>query len=239
MFTLEQFDHFLFAFDGVILDSAELTVSAFGELYADHGDDVRGMVEAYRRAHPGEPRHEQVRMLHRTLLGEELSPAETSMECDKLGEIILDDMIDCPLMPDIAEALQLLNARGIAAHIVSSMPQDELRTIVARKGLTRQFRSVLGAPLSQGMNCEAIFAASRADRARCLFVGATMADYRCATNVGVPFLEIGEFATAPFPFGTHVTERLGDLFLDVATARLGRAFPPSAPVELGRRFRAV
>lgn len=239
MFTLGQFDHFLFAFDGVILDSAELTVSAFGELYADHGDDVRGMVEAYRRAHPGEPRHEQIRMLHRTLLGEELTPAETGAECGRLGEIILDDIVDCPLMPDIAETLQLLNARGIAAHIVSSMPQDELRTIVTRRGLARHFRSVQGAPLSQEMNCEAIFAASRADRVRCLFVGATMADYRCATNIGIPFLGIGEFATAPFPFGTHVTERLGDIFLDIATTRLGRTFSTPAPVELVRRFRSA
>lgn len=239
MFTLGQFDHFLFAFDGVIVDSAELTVSAFGELYADHGDDVRGMVEAYRRAHPGEPRQEQLRMLHRTLLGEELTPARASMECDRLGEIILDEMVDCPLMPDIAETLHILNARGIAAHIVSTIPQSELRTVVSRKGIARHFRSVQGAPQSQEASCEAIFAGGRVDRVHCLFVGATLADYRCATNVGIPFLGIGEFASAPFPFGTHVTERLGDTFLDIATARLGRAFSAPSRMELGRRFRAI
>lgn len=239
MFTLAQFDHFLFAFDGVIIDSAELTISAFGEIYADHGEDVRGMVEAYQRAHPGEPRHEQIRMLHRTLLGEELVPAEIRAECDRLGEIILDEILDCPLMPDIAETLRVLHARGLAAHIVSDMPQDELRAIINRKGLANHFQSAQGAPLSREMICETIFAASRADRARCLFIGATLADYRCATNVGIPFIGIGEFATAPFPFGTHVAERLGDLFLDIATARLGRGFSAPASVEPGRRFRAA
>lgn len=239
MFSLAQFDSFLFAFDGVLVDSADLTVSAFGELYAHHGDDVRGMVEAYQRAHPGEPRHEKIPMFHRTLLGEELTRSEIQAECDRLGEIILDEIVDCPLMPDIAETLHVLDARAIASHIVSSIPHHELRTIVARKGLAGHFQSVHGAPLPKEMICEAIFASSNVDRARCLFVGTTMADYRCATNVGIAFLGIGEFMTSPFPFGTQVVERLGEVFLEIATARLGRAFTSPQPIELGRRFKAA
>lgn len=239
MFTLAQFNCFLFAFDGVIIDSAELNISAYGELYADHGEDIRGMVEAYQRAHPGEPRHEKIPMLHRTLLGEELAPAKIEAECDRLGEIILEEIIDCPLMPDIAKTLEVLRARGIASHIVSSIPHEELRAIVARKGLARHFDSVHGAPPSKEMICEAIFAAGQADRARCLFIGTTTADYRCAANVGIPFLGIGEFATAPFPFGTQVVERLGEVFIEIATTDLARPFAFPASIELGRRFRAA
>jgi phosphoglycolate phosphatase-like HAD superfamily hydrolase len=240
MYTLPMFDTFLFALDGVLVDSAELIVSAFGELYAEHGAEARGMVEAYQRAHPGEARPERIAMFHRSLLGEELIGAELTAECDRLGQIILDEIADCPLMPDIAEALRVLRARGIATHIVSNAPQRELEAIVALKGLTGQFRSVHGAPRSREQICEAILNTRRIDRTRCLFVGNTMADYRCAASVGVHFLGIGAFATAPFPFGTIVTERLGDSFLDIATARLARPIVPAArPIGFGRRFRTV
>lgn len=239
MFTLPQFDHFLFAFDGVLVDSAELTISAFGELYADHGDEVRGMVEAYQRAHPGEARHERIPMFHRSLLGEELTRAEIEAECDRLADIIGDEMVDCPLMSDIAETLEVLRARGIGSHIVSSVPPEEIATMVARKGFAPHFRSIHGAPLSREIICEAIFAANCADRARCLFVGNSMADYRCASNVGAQFIGIGDYATSPFPFGTLVVERLGEAFLEIATARLGRPLATPKPLELGRRFRSA
>ena len=239
MYSLSQFDTFLFALDGVVLDSIELTISAFGELYAEHGDEPRGMVEAYQRAHPGEPRAERIAMFHRSLLGEELARAEIAHESDRLGQIILDEIGTCPLMPDIAETLEVLSARRIAAHIVSNVPQQELDAIVAIKGLSSRFRSVHGAPLSRDLICEAIFAASRADRSRCLYIGNTMADYRCAASIGIHFLGIGEFASAPFPFGSQVAEQLGDVFLEIATARLGRPFDMPRPIELGRRFRGA
>ena len=239
MFTLSQFDHFLFAFDGVLLDSTELTISAFGELYAEHGDEVRGMVDAYQRAHPGEARHERIAMFHRSLLGEELTRAEIEAECDRLADIIGDEIVDCPLMPDIAETLAVLNARGIACHMVSNIPPDEIATTVMRKGISPYFGSIHGAPLSRDINCEAIFATHRAERARCLFVGNTMADYRCASNIGAHFIGIGDYAASPFPFGTVVVERLGEVFLEIATAHLGRATIAPKPLELGRRFRAA
>lgn len=239
MYTLPMFDTFLFAFDCVVVDSAELAISAFGELYAEHGEDVRGMVEAYQRAHPGEARHERIAMFHRSLLGEELGSEEIAAECDRLGQIILDEIADCPLMPDIVETLRVLRARGIAAHIVSHVPQDELEAIVALKGLAGHFRSINGAPPSRELVCDAIFAADRLDRARCLFVGNTMADYRCAASVGIHFVGIGDFASAPFPFGTQLADRLGDMFLEIATARLGRSFVAPQPIGFGRRSRTT
>ena len=239
MFTLAQFDTFLFGFDGVVLDSAELMISAFGELYADHGDEARGMVEAYQRTHPGEARPERIAMFHRSLLGEDLNRAEIEAECDRLSRIILEEIADCPLMPDIDETLSVLRAHGISGHIVSNMPQQELEEILSRKSLAHRFRSAHGGPPSREIICEAIFAANRVDRGRCLFIGTSMAEYRCATNIGAHFIGIGDDATSPFPFGTQVVHRLGEAFLEIAAARLGAGVAFSRPIELGRRFRAA
>lgn len=239
MLMLSQFDAIFFDFDGVIVDSVELKISAFGELYADHGEEIRGMVEAYQRAHPGETRFEKIPMFHRSLLGIELSPAAIAAECDRLGEIILDEVVACPLMPDIAEALRVLRSRDIPCHIVSGTPQDELAEIVERKGIGHFFRSIHGSPRSKSAISEDIFAMCGYDRSRSLFIGDAMTDYRCAIACNMPFLGIGDLAGSPFPFGTHVVERLGETFLEIATARLGRRYITPRPATFGRRIRAA
>lgn len=199
-----------FDFDGVIVDSVEAKIAAFGELYQPFGADVRRAVEAYQRAVPGETRFNKIPRFHRDLLGLNLSPEEVETWCKRLSQIVLAQVVACPLLPDVAPVLSLLQRRRIPAHIVSGTPHDELQTIVQRKGLTAFFESSRGSPQGKADIVQDILARAQLRAQDCLFIGDAMADYECAVETGADFLGIMTRGAHPFPDDTNVVMRLRD-----------------------------
>ncbi len=211
--SLSQYDGIFFDFDGVIADSVDAKIMAFGELYREFGPEIRAAVMAYQRAVPGETRFDKIPKFHRELLGIELSADEIAQWCDRLSDIVLDEVVASPLLPDVPEVLALLQARGVPAHIVSGTPHDELHVIVDRMNLRHFFASARGAPQKKAVIVEEILAVEGWDRARCLFVGDAMTDYDCAVTCGLDFLGCATDGRGPFPHGTTVVSRLGEAFL--------------------------
>ncbi|MEO1488383.1 MAG: HAD family hydrolase [Pseudomonadota bacterium] len=208
-----------FDFDGVVVDSVDAKIKAFGELYAPFGDDVRRAVEEYQRAVPGETRFEKIPRFHRELLGEELSAEETQIWCNRLSDIVLEQIVACPLLPDVIDVLSLLARRGIAAHVVSGTPQDELCIIAERKGLAPFFESLRGAPERKAPIVRDILSSSGFKAADCLFIGDAMTDYNAARETGTAFLGCAPDGTGPFPEGTIVVKRLQAAFFPKNTMR--------------------
>ena len=217
--SLSRFDCVFFDFDGVIADSVDAKINAFGELYREFGEAVRLAVMAYQRAVPGETRFDKIPKFHRELLGVTLSPEEVLLWCEKLSDIVLDEVVASALLPDVPEILKLLRTRGIAAHIVSGTPEDELQVIVDRKGLRPFFDSARGAPRKKHAIVEDIMAADGLSRERCLFVGDAMTDYDCAQACGIAFLGVKTHGQSPFPTGTPAVDRLGEALLPKGKAR--------------------
>lgn len=210
---IEQYACVFFDFDGVIVDSVEAKITAFGELYADFGPDVRRAVEDYQRVVPGETRFEKIPRFHRELLGEELSEAEIQIWCDRLSDIVLDEVVACPLLPDVADALGLLARAGVAAHVVSGTPEAELGVIAHRKGLAPFFESLRGAPEKKANIVRGIMAAGALRQDQCLFIGDAMTDFDAAIDCGIDFLGRADDGVGPFPAGTQVVTRLGEALL--------------------------
>lgn len=213
MISPSRFDCVFFDFDGVIADSVDAKIAAFGELYREYGEGVRAIVMAYQRAQPGETRFEKIPKLHRDLLGITLSPEEVGDRCDRLSAIVLDQVVASALLPDVPDVLRLLREAGVAAHVVSGTPHDELQMIVDRKGLRAFFASTRGAPETKVSIVRDIMAREGLSADRCLFVGDAMIDYRCAQACGIAFLGRADRGMSPFPAATWVVEDLGEAFL--------------------------
>ncbi|MEQ8771894.1 MAG: HAD hydrolase-like protein [Erythrobacter sp.] len=204
-------DCVFFDFDGVIVDSLEAKIAAFGDLYAEFGAEVRASVEAYQRAVPGETRYAKIPRFHRELLGIELSQAEIAAWAERLRHIVADRVIACPLLPGVTQTLALLARRGTCAHVVSGTPEDELAAIAEAKGLTPFFRSLRGSPRTKPEIVREILSAEGFAPENCLFVGDAISDHACAEQCGLGFL--GRAGRAhPFPDGTVVVENLLEFF---------------------------
>ncbi|MEO0439491.1 MAG: HAD-IA family hydrolase [Pseudomonadota bacterium] len=222
--SLSQYDCIFFDFDGVIADSVDAKITAFGQLYDEFGPDVRRAVEDYQRAVPGETRFDKIPRFHSELLGISLSEAEIIQWCDKLSSIVLDEVVKSDLLPDVPEVLANLERQNIQAHIVSGTPHDELQIIVDRKGLAPFFRTARGAPEKKASIVRDIMATEALTASQCLFVGDAMTDFDCAEQCDMAFLGRAEPFGNPFPAGTFVVQRLGEYFLsDKREAATGSA----------------
>ncbi len=207
-----QYSCVFFDFDGVIADSVDAKISAFGQLYAAFGDDVRQAVEDYQRAVPGETRFEKIPRFHTELLDVDLSPAEVQQWSDRLSDIVMEEVIKSAIMPAVHDVLAMLVRQKIPAHVVSGTPQDELEIIVQRKGLAPFFQTLRGSPEGKSSIVRSILARDGHAASRCLLIGDAMSDYNCAETCGLDFLGRADPARHPFPAGTMVVEQLGAYF---------------------------
>lgn len=180
----------LFDFDGVIADSTQVKVKAFATLFAPYGTSVQEAVVRYHLANGGMPRREKLRHCLQAIAGQ--APVEE--ELDRLGrafaDLVRDEVVAAPLMPGAKASLELLKKNATPAFVVSGTPADEMRLIVARKGLAPYFVEVHGSPQAKPGVVADILARHRFVPDRCLFVGDALADYRAAATNGLRFLGI-------------------------------------------------
>jgi len=238
-----EYAQIFFDFDGVIVDSVEAKIDAFGELYSPYGADIRRKVEAYQRAVPGETRYDKIPRFHRDYLGQDLSDADLQSWSERLSKIVLDTVVACPLLPDVDITLATLQRLKVPAHIVSGTPHLELQEIVARKGIQHFFKQVRGAPEKKAAIVHDILDGTGVDLKDCLFVGDAITDFDCAKTCAMDFLGCAANGAHPFEPGTPVVDRLGEYFpngFEDTTARPAQPAQPSPaqPAQPSHEFKA-
>lgn len=193
-------DAVFFDFDGVLVDSCEVKARAFAALYADDHPGIVADVLAYHQANMGVVRHKKFEYFERTLLSREPTPERLGHLCEKFEAAVVEAVIACPEISGAGQLLQDLNAARTPCYVASGTPEPELRTIVERRGLTRHFRAVRGAPAEKHEILTEETLTNGHDLSRCLMVGDAMTDYKAARAVGMPFLGVvPEGAASPFP----------------------------------------
>ena len=200
-----------FDFDGVIVESVDIKVAAFRGLYADQGEDVIAKVLAHHHEHGGISRVVKIRDCHRMFLGIDLDDAEVAELAASYARLVEDAVCACDAVPGALEFLSKNDGRW-KIFAVSGTPQDELRRITDRRGLTKYFDAVYGSPRGKEEIIEDVL--GRYDRmpAESVMVGDTMTDYRAAMATGVPFIgRVDPVRENPFPSGVRVVPDLAGL----------------------------
>ena len=194
----------LMDFDGVILDSMQLKTQAFATVYGDEAAAKREEVLAYQRLHGGVTRRTKFAYFERHIFARSGDAAVVERLADTYRGLIYDAVVACAFVPGAERFLDLAQGR-IELHLISGTPQDELRDIVALRGLTRYFRSVVGAPTTKRDAFAAILAVHRHPPAATVAIGDATTEYDAACELGIPFVAV-------VPPGA------------------GNAFPPAVPV---------
>jgi phosphoglycolate phosphatase-like HAD superfamily hydrolase len=202
----------VFDFDGVVLESVDIKTTAFRRLAAPHGDDAARRLVDYHLEHGGISRFEKLRWFHREVLGSELSDERCAQLGDEFSALVLDEVLRCAFVPGARELLDRLAADGAALFVASGTPEDELRDIVARRGLEGCFRGVYGSPARKAQIVRRILGAEGLEADEVLFVGDAMTDHHGAREAGVPFVgRVPAGEPSPFPDGTLVVTDMAEL----------------------------
>jgi HAD superfamily hydrolase (TIGR01549 family) len=193
-----RYEAIVFDFDGVLVESLDVKTQAFASLYAEYGTDIVRKVIAYHLANGGVTRFKKFRYYHETLLG---IPLTTKAEVE-LGQrfscLVEDAVVDAPAVPGAMEFLER-HAGTLPLFVASSTPEQELKRIVERRGMSRYFEDLFGAPHTKAEILVRISTQRRFTPDRVLMIGDARADYEGALAAGADFIGRGTQASGLFP----------------------------------------
>lgn len=220
MTYLGRFKAIIFDFDGVILDSARLKTDAFAQVYRSEPPDRVAAVVAYQEQHGGIGRREKFAHFERAVFGRTGDEATVDRLCRQFAGIIEESMLTCAFIPGAQVVLARLEDR-VPMHVVSGMPEEDLKAVIEKRGLSRYFRTVSGSPRSKHAEFLNVMAMEGAQATECLAVGDSPTEFHAARKIGIPFLAIVAPGVADlFP---DDVEKLPDLVDFEQGARSARA----------------
>ena len=203
-------DALVFDFDGVLVESADVKTGAFAQIYRQHGGEIESKAVAYHLEHAGISRYVKFRHLHKTLLGIDLSDDDVAKLGARFSQIVLDAVIAAPMVKGAREFLESFSTT-LPLFVASGTPDDELKTIVERRGMAHYFRGVYGVPATKGEIIGSIVKEHGFDPGRVLMVGDAAADLAGANEAGARFLGRVHADPNPFPLGITVVRDLTGL----------------------------
>ncbi|MGF1528082.1 MAG: HAD family hydrolase [Candidatus Competibacterales bacterium] len=184
------YDALIFDFDGVIVDSVELKVAAFAELYNQRDPAIVDAVTAHQRRHGGQGRLEKFRHFEEVLRGRPpLTAAALQALADDYGRRVEDAVVACPGIPGAEDFLARWHQK-IPLFIASGTLDTELQRIVQRRGLADYLVRAYGTPPEKHLRIEELLNTHPYRPQRVVMIGDAITDYDAAQFNGIGFVGV-------------------------------------------------
>lgn len=188
----------IFDFDGVLIESADIKIEAYKELFLQYGNSVAEKAKIYFKDHPGMYRSEKIRQCFHLILNESISNKDIEKQLVNYKHIILDNILAAPWVPGVQNFLE--NNRKYFLYVVSAAPQDEVRFIAKKRNINHHFKKVFGGPSKKIEVINKISSLEQCSKKEILFIGDAISDYNAALKTEVLFLgRIKQQQSNPFP----------------------------------------
>lgn len=185
---LNYWQAIIFDFDGVVVESGDIKAHAFAELYRDHGEAIAQAAVAYHRTNGGMSRYRKFHYFQQHLLKKPPLTQKEEQELDRrFSLLVMNAVIACQSVSGANTLIQEA-APHIPLFVASGTPENELRIIVERRGLSAYFTQVRGAPALKETLIADILSSYTLASERVLMIGDALVDYESAHCNGIAFL---------------------------------------------------
>lgn len=182
----------VFDCDGVILESMDLKGKAFYRLGLRFGEEAADALVVYHHLHGGVSRFRKFEWLYETYAGRTAGEDELQALNKEFVGLVYEEMERCELVPGVQEVLDAWKGR-VPLYVASGAPEEEVRTILEKRGLARYFEGIFGAPTVKSQLLRTIVQHLGVNPSDALMVGDARADQYAAEAVGVRFYGRGEY----------------------------------------------
>lgn len=173
-------------FDGVILESVSIKSEAFQILFSSRPDHVKEIVD-FHLHNGGMSRYDKFDYIYKNIYHEPL-PATTKHELsEKFSQLIFEKLLVAPFVPGAKKFLTDVHSY-LPVFVVSATPEEELKRIVATRGLTSFFARIYGSPRKKCDCIKEILIQEEVPPEMVIFVGDARNDYDAAQCAGVRFI---------------------------------------------------
>lgn len=171
--------------DGVILESNGVKTKAFEEVASAYGPAAGRAMGEYHRAHGGVSRFVKWRHFFEVILGREPGHGEYEHVLEEFAGRSRRGVLQAPADPALGPLIRSLRDAGNRCHVVSGAAQDELREVLAARGIADLFDTVNGSPETKTVIVDRL----RSDELHPgVFVGDSALDHEVAIARGLEFV---------------------------------------------------
>lgn len=219
-------DLVIFDFDGTICDSANVKTDAFYELYLEEqGPEFATRVRDYHLDHAGVSRYTKIKYFEEQMLGQRCSEQRLHEVADRFGAIVTEKVVSSQLVPGVAGFFDR-HAGTVPMVVASATPTEELRFIVAARGIGSWFDEVQGSPTSKAEIVATYLDRRKIASERTVVVGDQFSDLDAASAAGTRFVGCRLLHDERlFAAEIAVVSTFDDLADAVVAVLAGRAWP--------------
>jgi HAD superfamily hydrolase (TIGR01549 family) len=201
-FTDNRFQAILFDFDGVLAECMNVKTDAFAQLFERYGDEVVKKVVYHHVKNGGISRYKKIQYYFSKYLKKEISDVELNKLANEFSDLVVTRVIQSDWVPGAKEFLEKYY-KNIDLYVISGTPQEELKTIIIKRKMTKYFKGVYGSPTIKPVHIKQIIVENSYKSENVVYIGDSLSDYKDAMTAGVPFL--GRYINGTmrfFPKGT-------------------------------------
>ncbi|MGE3609169.1 MAG: HAD family hydrolase [Bacteriovoracaceae bacterium] len=180
-----------FDWDGTLFDSMEFKRENFVKIFSKCEDDKQTLLNLHYK-YSGIPRKDLFNVVYKEVFGRELTDFEFKYLSQKYSELNHESAIKSPLFPEVISVLEKIRIQR-TLFISSSMPPEELRSLVKLKKIDHYFDEILGSEPGFGKGPEHVrFISERYNKEikDFLFVGDDDKDVELAASARVKCLQV-------------------------------------------------
>lgn len=186
---VNRFESVVFDFDGVLVDSDEVRLSAFREAVKGLPNDVIADLIEFHLANGGLSRYVKFDyIVAKYNIDEALIPRWLEVYSEYCRRNLRNRRL---LIPETFELITSLLQTNKDVFIVSASDQLELRGLIQYYGIPIIKERVLGSPESKQSNIERILKKYSLDRSKMILIGDSLNDFQASNDCNIQFLGFG------------------------------------------------
>ena len=143
-----KYQHIIFDFDGVLVESNEIRFNGFRKLFKGYPQDQIERLVSYAKANGGVSRYKKIEYFFNEIRQEPVSDEQVDHWAVQFSELVEQDIVEAKSVEGSLEFLrEYFNHFDFA--IVSGSDQAELRRVCKKRKIDHFFKAILGSPLKK------------------------------------------------------------------------------------------
>jgi HAD superfamily hydrolase (TIGR01549 family) len=182
-----KYQHIVFDFDGVLVESNEIRFNGFRKLFKNYPQEQVDKLVSYAKANGGISRYKKIEYFFNVIRQESISYETVNRWASQFSELVEQDIVEAK---PVEGALNFLEDyyNLIDFAIVSGSDQAELRRICEKRKIDRFFKTILGSPMEKKDNIAVLLSEQNWSHDKSVYVGDSINDLEAAKANNLDFV---------------------------------------------------
>jgi len=184
---VEKYKVIFWDFDGVIKESNEVKIEAYGRLFESFGEKVRNDIVHNAKMNEGISRFVKIPLYFEKYVHRTLENHEVDSYCEQYSEMTKNAVLETDWVGGVMDYISNSYDKQ-EFYIVTGTAQADIDWIVDQLSIRNMFKGVFGSPDSKKDIIINLITHYQYSTNLCLMIGDSLTDYRAALDTGIDFL---------------------------------------------------